>query len=466
VYYDKKAKEYEQALERKGYVQERIKLYQKLQQLEEQAGEAQRQNIEKSERQRLEAELQKARAQLERLRQQQLQSQEREVESEKDETSQAVDDSAWIRRVYLDLTGLVPPADKVEAFLKDQDPAKRSKLIDALLGEADEAATTPRLEIRQRKSQADAELREAATLLEKLQENLRLQWQAESQAVDESQPVEPSTDPAAQPERDTFRLRLKDVELKGDPLGRNVVPIDVGKALDFIRIRDVETVPLTVTPIVVGPQDTVGHVGEIEVKPQPRSSDLTVELKAVSDKALTVETAGNVWRLVNGDVPVESIHMSREGGKLRMVVEGKSAPHGRISITIEPTGARGEQGSSNPPDSDEEVQQPMSNLLGTPLSDIQAFMLLEKLRDNPKTAGSNDASDPAAALDAREVLPQPMSRAKEDPTAGTDYRLEASQVLLRDYVDQRLKGTVADELVKEIILPTGGTPAPETPVDE
>jgi hypothetical protein len=48
--------------------------------------------------------------------------------------SEAADDTEWIRRVYLDLVGHIPPADKVEAFIEDKDPAKRSKLVDTLIG--------------------------------------------------------------------------------------------------------------------------------------------------------------------------------------------------------------------------------------------------------------------------------------------------------------------------------------------
>ena len=43
------------------------------------------------------------------------------------------DDPEFLRRVYLDLSGVIPPAGKVAAFLEDKDPAKRSKVIDALL---------------------------------------------------------------------------------------------------------------------------------------------------------------------------------------------------------------------------------------------------------------------------------------------------------------------------------------------
>ena len=43
-------------------------------------------------------------------------------------------DSEFIRRVSLDITGILPSASRVEEFLNDADPTKRSKLIDDLLG--------------------------------------------------------------------------------------------------------------------------------------------------------------------------------------------------------------------------------------------------------------------------------------------------------------------------------------------
>src|SRR5262249_17308038 len=43
------------------------------------------------------------------------------------------DDAEFLRRVYLDITGVIPPADKAAAFLDSKDPDKRAKLIDDLL---------------------------------------------------------------------------------------------------------------------------------------------------------------------------------------------------------------------------------------------------------------------------------------------------------------------------------------------
>lgn len=43
-------------------------------------------------------------------------------------------DEEFIRRVYLDLTGLLPPPDKARDFLKDQTFGKRAAVIEALLG--------------------------------------------------------------------------------------------------------------------------------------------------------------------------------------------------------------------------------------------------------------------------------------------------------------------------------------------
>ncbi len=49
------------------------------------------------------------------------------------EPSEVASDTEWIRRVYLDIAGHVPPMEDVEKFLADKDKAKRSKVVDKLL---------------------------------------------------------------------------------------------------------------------------------------------------------------------------------------------------------------------------------------------------------------------------------------------------------------------------------------------
>lgn len=43
------------------------------------------------------------------------------------------DDAEFLRRLFLDLTGTIPPPEKARAFLRDSNPDKRTELIDALL---------------------------------------------------------------------------------------------------------------------------------------------------------------------------------------------------------------------------------------------------------------------------------------------------------------------------------------------
>ena len=50
------------------------------------------------------------------------------------------DDAEFLRRVYLDLVGRLPKVSEVRAFLADQDPDKRSKLVNKLLTTPDHAA--------------------------------------------------------------------------------------------------------------------------------------------------------------------------------------------------------------------------------------------------------------------------------------------------------------------------------------
>ncbi len=43
------------------------------------------------------------------------------------------DDEEFVRRIYLDLTGIIPTPDQARAFLKDPSPDRRTRLIDSLL---------------------------------------------------------------------------------------------------------------------------------------------------------------------------------------------------------------------------------------------------------------------------------------------------------------------------------------------
>ncbi len=49
------------------------------------------------------------------------------------EPSPKADDAEWLRRVYLDVVGHIPPVDVAERFLSSRDSLKREKLVDSLL---------------------------------------------------------------------------------------------------------------------------------------------------------------------------------------------------------------------------------------------------------------------------------------------------------------------------------------------
>ena len=49
------------------------------------------------------------------------------------EPSPLADDAEWLRRIYLDVVGHIPPVEVAEKFLADRDLRKREKLLDTLL---------------------------------------------------------------------------------------------------------------------------------------------------------------------------------------------------------------------------------------------------------------------------------------------------------------------------------------------
>jgi len=51
--------------------------------------------------------------------------------------SEVADDTEWLRRVYLDVVGHIPPMEAVKEFVASKDPAKRSKIVDQLLDDPD-----------------------------------------------------------------------------------------------------------------------------------------------------------------------------------------------------------------------------------------------------------------------------------------------------------------------------------------
>jgi hypothetical protein len=55
------------------------------------------------------------------------------LEADQIRPSPLADDAEFLRRVYLDITGVIPPANKAAAFLDSKDANKRAKLIDELL---------------------------------------------------------------------------------------------------------------------------------------------------------------------------------------------------------------------------------------------------------------------------------------------------------------------------------------------
>jgi hypothetical protein len=57
------------------------------------------------------------------------------LDEEKIPSSSIADDAEFVRRIYLDLTGVIPTSEKVVAFLGSTDKNKRAKVIDELLAD-------------------------------------------------------------------------------------------------------------------------------------------------------------------------------------------------------------------------------------------------------------------------------------------------------------------------------------------
>src|SRR6187549_2808234 len=55
------------------------------------------------------------------------------LEAERVKPADPADDAEFLRRVYLDLHGVVPTAEQAARFLADNDPDRRTRLVDALL---------------------------------------------------------------------------------------------------------------------------------------------------------------------------------------------------------------------------------------------------------------------------------------------------------------------------------------------
>lgn len=58
------------------------------------------------------------------------------LQSEQLAASPRASDAEFLRRVYLDIIGVIPPADKAAAFLKDSSPTKYAHVIDELLADS------------------------------------------------------------------------------------------------------------------------------------------------------------------------------------------------------------------------------------------------------------------------------------------------------------------------------------------
>jgi beta-lactamase regulating signal transducer with metallopeptidase domain len=102
------------------------------------------------------------------------------------------------------------------------------------------------------------------------------------------------------------------------------------------------------------PESAAGAL--LRLTPKRIGNDLVIQLGAVAEGHLTVETAGTVWRLVNGDAPIETVRMIRDGDNPNpsLIIEGKAGKHERIILQVESESEERslevELKSSTPPD--------------------------------------------------------------------------------------------------------------------
>jgi beta-lactamase regulating signal transducer with metallopeptidase domain len=149
------------------------------------------------------------------------------------EGEQQVNDETFLRRAYLDLSGALPPADKVRTFLEDQDAGKRTKLIDHLfaaeLGEQAKAARQEEQEgqpdeLSQRLHaldirEAEINLRAATTKFER------------SQALAKAGPVSQEELHAVAAEVEKAEVMLAQVKARGDRLKSQQLEVRLAESL-------------------------------------------------------------------------------------------------------------------------------------------------------------------------------------------------------------------------------------------
>src|SRR5687768_13868789 len=61
------------------------------------------------------------------------------LDAKKIPASPVASDAEFLRRVYLDIAGVIPTAERVQAFLESKEPDKRAKVIEELLASPDYA---------------------------------------------------------------------------------------------------------------------------------------------------------------------------------------------------------------------------------------------------------------------------------------------------------------------------------------
>ncbi len=214
------------------------------------------------------------------------------------------DDAMFLRRVYLDLSGCIPNATEVRAFLSDPSPEKRTQTIDALLASPQHATRMQYVLdelLMERRSGKHVAADEWRTFLrQSVLENKP--WDALVRELLSADGSQPETRPAAK--------FLLDRELQRDEVTRDLGRIFLGRDLQCAQCHDHPTVDDYLQRHYFG---LTAFITRSYLFKDPKTGVTSIGEKAKGDvkftSVFTSETAGTAPRMLNlpplADPPAE-----------------------------------------------------------------------------------------------------------------------------------------------------------------